>query len=140
MVELTGELLAPLVLLYVISFVILFAILKEIEYENTNKFLVGMLIGLGIYGLLMFGSTFPKSETELTFFASWGSAVYGGSIYGFLIFLIGWNAIRTIFTKKPIKPSWLAGVSISFVIFEIYFALRCVETIPFIENVVKPMC
>ena len=140
MVELTGALLAPLVLLYVNSFVILYALFKKIEYENANKFLSGMLIGLGIYVLLMFGSTFPKSETESTSFASIASAIYGGSIYGFLIFFIGWNSITAIFTNKQFKPSWLAGISISFVIFEIYFALRCVETIPFMENVVRPMC
>lgn len=140
MVELTGVILAPLIPLYIASFVILYAFLKRTKYENTNRFLGGMLIGLAIYMLLLVGSTFPKSETESTFYASLASAAYGGGFYGSLIFVIGWNSISAIFTKKYLKPSWTVGISASFVIFEIYFALRCVETIPFMENVVTPTC
>src|SRR2546427_11351767 len=139
MVTLTGELVSPLLAIFIPLLLILFAFHKEIANKNMKKLFYGMFYGIGTYGSLMFASYSNNPKTDLGAFAHIFATLEGAMLYEALIGIVGTVALIGFLIKKE-ATGFIAGLVISFSIFEVYFAMRCVETIPFMENILKHVC
>jgi len=139
MVTLTGELLSPLVVIFIPLIVLLFAFRKEIPYGNVIQLVIGIIAGIGIYVSLMYASTFPESKTWQEIIVKLSATLYPTFTYVYLVAIIGMVTLYPFFTKRKISGVF-SGIAVSFAIFEVYFTLRCFETIPFMENFGKHIC
>ena len=137
MVTLTGELVSPLLVFFIPLMVLLFAFREEIK--QIRKFFYGMTYGIGTYGSLLLASYTNNPKTDLGAWAHFFATVEGSMIYVSLIGIIGTIALMEFLLKKQ-ASGFIAGVVVSFTIFEVYFAMRCVETIPFMEDVLRHQC
>jgi len=137
MVTLTGELVSPLLVFFIPLMVLLFAFREEIK--QIKKFFYGMTYGIGTYGSLLLASYTNNAKTDLGAWAHFFATVEGSMIYVSLIGIIGTYALYEFLFKKE-TSGFIAGVVVSFTIFEVYFAMRCVETIPFMDDVLKHQC
>jgi len=138
MVTLTGELVIWLFVIFIPIIVVLFAFRENIPNKKLKGVFVGLLYGVGTYTGLMVGSHLHDSKTGL-WFLGFSSSTEGAMLYAALIGILAYVALIGILTKKEVS-GFILGLTLAFSIFEVYFALRCVETIPFMENIVKHMC
>jgi|SRR2546428_6316971 len=139
MVTLTGELVSPLLAIFIPLLLILFAFHKEIANKNMKKLFYGMFYGIGIYGSLMFASYSNNPKTYLEAYAHFMTTTEGATIYAIIVGIIGAIALIEFIAKKE-ATGFIAGLVLSFSIFEVYFAIRCVETIPLMESILKHVC
>ena len=139
MVNLTGELVSPLIVIFVPLIVLLFAFRKQIPYGRVDHLIIGMLGGIGIEISLMAASSVSQSQTLGEFLAKLTAAFEGTVLYVFLVAIIGLVTLYPFFTKRRVHGVF-SGIAASFTIFEVYFALRCYETIPFMETLGKHVC
>jgi len=137
MVTLTVELVSPLLVIFIPMVVLLFAFRSDIK--NVTKLYMGMIYGIGTYGSLMFASYSNNPKSDLGAFAHIFATLEGSMLYEALIGIVGTVALIGFLIKKE-ATGFIAGLVISFSIFEVYFAMRCVETIPFMENILKHVC
>jgi len=117
---------------------ILQLIFGKIVLPTWQKLMLGVFTGIFIYSALIYGTSLYDSKTEIEVVTKIPALLDGAVLYVFLVAMVGMLALITAFTKRD--TSFLAGVTISFSIFEVYFALRCTETIPFMENLIKHSC
>jgi len=117
---------------------ILRLVFGKIVLPTWQKLMLGIFAGILIYSALIYGTSLYDSKTEIEVVTKIPALLDGAVLYVVLVAMVGMLALITAFTKRD--TSFLAGVTISFSIFEVYFALRCTETIPFMENLIKHSC
>lgn len=139
MVTLTGELVIWLFVIFIPIIVILFAFRQNIPNKKLKRVFEVLFYGIGIYTILMIGSYLRDSKDGLLQFLGFSSSAEGAMLYAALIGIVAFVALIDIITKKEMS-GFILGITLAFSIFEVYFALRCVETIPFMENIVKHVC
>lgn len=150
MVTVDPELLIPLHMFITIFFIVVFAFLKKFAIENKNWFMLGMFFGAMIYFMLVLGSTIKESNTLPEFLLKYIALGFGGTYYVAILIFSASISLMILLredTKKRIMNRFkgkeerllyiITGMALIFSICGIYFALRCVETIPFFENFVS---
>lgn len=137
MVTITLELVIWLFPIFIPLVILLFAFREDIEH--IKKFFYGMVYGIGTYGSLIFASYSNNPNTDLGAWAHFFATVEGTMIYAALIGIIGVIALSEFVFKKK-TSGFIAGIVVSFSIFEVYFAMKCVETIPFMDSILKHQC
>lgn len=136
----TSEFLAPLLTIFIIFFVSLYGLLTKSDSMDKGKFLWGLIAGGVIYAGLVYGSTINESKTVSEIMTKFPSVLYGSVFYVTFVLIAGIAPIFLLFTRRRDVPIFLVGIVASFSIFEAYISLRCIETIPFLENLVKHPC
>lgn len=139
MVALTGELVIWLFVIFIPLIVVLFAFRQNMSNNKLKRVFVGLLYGIGTYTSLMVGSYLHDSTDGFLQFLGFTIVSEGAMIYGALIGITGFFALVEILREKEVS-GFIAGVTLAFSIFQVYFAVNCVETIPFMENIVKHVC
>jgi hypothetical protein len=122
--------------IFTIVFLCLYVILTTFALPKRNSFVFGMLIGILIYSMLIYGIDAKSSENLPEWIVKFASVFYGATLYITLIVLIAIGAVFQQFTNHK-AVNWLSGVAIPFSIFEGYFTLSCVGNVPFMENLIQ---
>ena len=116
--------------------IVLFAFRNELGKKNVQKMFEGLSYGILIYGSLMLASYAHDPNNGLSFLTEYISTSTGATLYEALIGMIG--AITLIeFIFRRVTSGFIVGIVVAFSIFEVYFAINCVETIPFMESILK---
>jgi len=149
MVQVDVHLLLPLLMLMTIFFIVIFSLLKEFSIDSRNWFLLGMLFGSLVYSMLVLGSTIMESSTVSEFWLKYVAIGFAATYYVAILLFSAVislmilvkkesNFMMLIFKSKVKRIIYIiTGMALIFAISNVYFALVCVETIPFIENFVS---
>ena len=135
MTEVTAEILVIPYFIFTIVFLSMYVLLSEFALPKRNSFVFGMLLGILIYSMLIYGIDVKSVESLPEWIIKFASVYYGSTLYITLIIMIGIGAILHQFTNK-VGINFLSGVAIPFSIFEAYFTITCIGNIPFVENLV----
>ena len=119
-----------------IIFLSMFVLLSEFALPKRKSFVWGMLLGIFIYSMLIFGSDVKSMESLPEWIVKFASVLYGSVLYITLIIMVAVGAILHQFTNR-INVNFLSGVTIPFSIFEAYFAFTCVGNVPFMDNLLN---
>lgn len=111
---------------------------NEVQRASIVRLIIGILTGVCIYGSLMYGTSLYDSKTDIEISTKIPALLDGAGLYVSLMALIGMVSLYPFFTKRD--TSFFAGLTLSFSIFGVYFALKCPETIPFMENLKFHLC
>lgn len=111
---------------------------KGSQKASFSRLINGILSGIIVYSSLMYGTTLHQSDAFLERFIKILALLDGAVLYVVMVALVGMVALYPFITKRD--ASFFAGVTISFSVFEVWFALRCTETIPFMENIGVHIC
>jgi len=87
----------------------------------------------------MFASYSNNPKTYVEAYAHFISTTDGAMLYEALVVISAVIALSEFVIKKE-SSGFIVGIVVSFSIFEVYFAMRCIETIPFMDEILKHVC
>lgn len=140
MVKADPTILVPIFTLGIIVFLSIFAFLIHDKDHRKRYFLYGMLGALGLLTLLIFGSDAKDANSFLASLVKFGFILEGAMLYGAFLALILFASLKSLFGIENKGTYFMFGFGFAFTLFELGLALKCVETIPFVENIVKSTC
>ena len=100
MSELTAEFLMIPYFIFALIFLSMYVLLSEYALPKRNSFVFGMLLGILIYSMLIFGNDVKVAENLLEWILKVTSTFYGSILYITLIIMIAIGAILHQFTNK----------------------------------------